>query len=308
MSVDRLIEAIERKKNPTVLGLDPQPEHIPPEILNKHIERPDSPSGKNALLEGLCGATEEYVLGLLDALCGVVPAVKPQCAFYEALGPGGAAVLQRVILAAKERGLYVIADAKRGDIDSTAKAYSSAYLGRTEVMGELVPVYDADALTVNPYLGSDNLKAFMKDCKDYEKMVFVLCKTSNRSSVEVQELMAGDRPLYRVIAEQISRAGRGTAGQYGYQAAGIVAGATYPETIRQLREWHPELFFLVPGYGSQGGKGADASAAFDKLGRGAVVNNSRGICCAWQKTGKPYKDAALKAALDMRGDLTKYIY
>ncbi|MCL1807863.1 MAG: orotidine-5'-phosphate decarboxylase [Oscillospiraceae bacterium] len=302
MSVDRLIEAIEAKKNPTVLGLDPYPDHIPPEILDKHAAK------HGQTLKTLQGAYKEYIFALIDALHDLVPAVKLQSACYESLGPGGVEVLRQGVLRARKKGLYVIVDAKRGDIGSTSKAYSSAYLGRVELGDTLIPVFDADGLTVNPYLGSDNLDPFLKDCKMYDKMIFVLCKTSNRSSSEVQELMAGDRPLYRVIAEQVSRAGRQLAGKYGYLNTAIVAGATQPSAIRQLRKDHPELFFLVPGYGAQGGKAEDIAAAFDKQGRGAVVNNSRGICCAWQKDDSvPFTEAARKAAIGMRGDLQKAI-
>jgi orotidine-5'-phosphate decarboxylase len=302
MAVDRLIEAIEQKKNPTVLGLDPQPGHIPPDILERHTGE----CGQT--LEALCGAYREYVFAIIEALHDVVPAVKFQSACYEALGPGGMEVLRQGILYARERGLFVIADAKRGDIGSTSEAYSAAWLGRTVFDGTELAVFDADALTVNPYLGSDNLKPFLKDCETYDKMVFVLVKTSNRSSEEVQELPAGDRPLYRVIAEQVSRAGRRLAGRYGYLSAGIVAGATQPAAVAQLRKDHPELFFLVPGYGAQGGKAGDLASAFDRNGRGAVVNNSRGICCAWQKAGAgDHKDAARKAAIRMREDLAKAI-
>ncbi|MDR0325340.1 MAG: orotidine-5'-phosphate decarboxylase [Oscillospiraceae bacterium] len=302
MSVDRLIEMVGEKKNPTVLGLDPYPDHIPPAVTEKHTEK------HGQTLKALQRAYKEYILALIDALYDIVPAVKLQSACYEALGPGGMEVLRQGILAARNRGLYVIVDAKRGDIGSTSKAYSSAFLGRVALGDTLLPVYDADAMTVNPYLGSDNLIPFLKDCEAYDKMVFVLCKTSNRSSAEVQELMAGDRPLYRVIAEQVSRSGRHLVGKYGYQNAAIVAGATQPTAIRQLRKDHPELFFLVPGYGTQGGKAADIAFAFDKQGRGAVVNNSRGICCAWQEDESvPYTDAARKAAVDMRDDLRKAI-
>ena len=300
MSVDRLIEAIEAKKNPTVLGLDPYPDHIPPAVLEKYVAE------RGQTLEALQGAYGEYITALIDALCDVVPAVKLQSACYEALGPGGMEVLRRGIQTARARGLYVIVDAKRGDIGSTSKAYSSAFLGRVALGDALLPVFDADGLTVNPYLGSDNLAPFLADCEAYDKMIFVLCKTSNRSSADIQEQMAGDRPLYRVVAEQVSRAGRRLTGQYGYQAAAVVAGATQPSAIRQLRKDHPELFFLVPGYGSQGGKAADIAYAFDRRGRGAAVNNSRGICCAWRDGHEgSYTDAARKAAADMREDLRK---
>jgi orotidine-5'-phosphate decarboxylase len=302
MGIDRLIEAIGQKKNPTVLGLDPQPGHIPPAVMEKHTAK------HGATLKALQSAYKETVFAIIDALCDIVPAVKFQSACYEALGPGGMEVLRQGILWARNRGLFVIADAKRGDIGSTSEAYSSAWLGRTAAGETLLPVFDADALTVNPYLGSDNLLPFLKDCKEYDKMVFVLAKTSNKSSAEVQELTAGDRPLYRVVAEQVSRSGRHLTGQYGYLSTGIVAGATQPAAVKRLRKDHPELFFLVPGYGSQGGKAEDLAPAFDRHGRGAIVNNSRGIFCAWKKNDSAdYAGAARKAAIRMKEDINKAI-
>jgi orotidine-5'-phosphate decarboxylase len=302
LSVDRLIEAIDEKQNPTVLGLDPQPDHIPPGILDTFVEE------RGKTLSALCGAYEAYITALIEAASDIVPAVKLQSACYEALGPEGMEVFRRGIQTARAHGLYVIADAKRGDIGSTSKAYSAAFLGRTEFAGVPLPVFDADALTVNPYLGSDNLNPFLQDCEKYGKMVFVLTKTSNPSAAEVQEQIVEGRPLYEVIADQVSASGRPLAGRYGYLNTGIVAGATQPEAIRQLRALHPELFFLVPGYGAQGGSASGLAAAFDRDGRGAVVNNSRGIGLAWKKTGKSLGDAAREAALAMRDDLRSIQY
>lgn len=301
MSVDRLIESIRRKKNPTVLGLDPQPEHVPPEMMRKAIEE------QGETLAALASAYESFNRIMINALSDLVPAVKLQSACYEMLGAEGIRVFQSTIAMAREQGLYVIADAKRGDIGSTSSAYSAAFLGRVAVGSKTLTVFDADALTVNPYLGSDNLAPFIKDCKEYDKMLFILCKTSNPSSSEVQELVVGDRPLYRVIAEQVSRAGQNLRGDSGYLQLGIVAGATQPGAMKTLRARHPELFFLVPGYGAQGGKAEDIAYAFGKYGLGAIVNNSRGITCAYQKTGGDPADAARQAAVAMRDDLCSYI-
>ena len=299
MSADRLQEAVFQKRNPTVLGLDPQPEHIPPDILAKHT------AVKGETLAAMAAAYEEVNFALIDALCDIVPAVKLQSACYEALGQEGIAVFGSTINYARAHGLYVMADAKRGDIGSTSKAYSAAFLGRTKVGGSLLPVFDTDALTVNPYLGSDNLMPFLQDCKDYDKMVFVLCKTSNRSSSEVQDLIVGDTQLYRIIAGQISRQCAHLMGSCGYLSAGIVVGATQPHQMKTLRKEHPELFFLVPGYGAQGGKAEDLAHAFDSRGGGAIVNNSRGICCAWQRVEMPLADAARREATAMRDVLQK---
>lgn len=302
MSIDRLIEKIRDLANPTVVGLDPRTEYLPENLLKKHLD------AHGETPEAVAGAYLEFNKGILDALRGVVPAVKPQCAFYEAFGPAGMETFRQTLMYAAELGYYVIADAKRGDIGSTSKAYSEAFLGQVQIGSAAYTAFPCDALTVNPYLGSDNLNEFLKDCDAYGKMVFVLCKTSNPSSIEVQEMMAGDRPLYRLIAEQADRAGTKRQGVYGYSSVAAVAGATHPAQLRSLREEFPHLFFLVPGYGAQGGDVFDIVGAFDKYGRGAAVNNSRGIICAWQKakTGD-YAAAALEAATAMRDAIRGHV-
>ncbi|MCL2030826.1 MAG: orotidine-5'-phosphate decarboxylase [Oscillospiraceae bacterium] len=302
MSVDRLIERIRDFANPTVAGLDPRMEYLPEDLLKKHFD------ALGETPEAVAAAYLEFNKGILDALQDIVPAVKPQCAFYEALGPAGMETFRQTLLYAAELGYYVIADAKRGDIGSTARAYSEAFLGTLAIGSAAYTAFPCDALTVNPYLGSDNLKEFLKDCDEYGKMVFVLCKTSNPSSIDVQEMMAGHRPLYKVVAEQADRAGAKRRGAYGYSPVGVVAGATHPAQLRALREEFPHLFFLVPGYGAQGGDVFDILDAFDRHGRGAVINNSRGIICAWQKakTGD-YAAAARKAAAAMRDRIRKHV-
>ncbi len=298
MAVDQLIELISRSKNPTVVGLDPRPEYIPPALMDAALAQ------KGETLEAVSDAYFLFNKGLIDALCDIVPAVKLQSACYEMLGPDGMRCLRDSALYAREQGLFVIVDAKRGDIGSTAEAYSAAFLGKVRVGSAELEAFPADALTINPYLGSDNLAPFLEDCKAYDKMVFVLCKTSNRSSVEVQELPVAGRPLYRVIAEQCARAGDALMGTQGYSSVGVVIGATHPGHLQQLRRRYPELFFLVPGYGAQGGAAEDVAGAFDKYGRGAIVNNSRGILCAWQKDDPArWAEAARQKALEMRDAL-----
>lgn len=302
MSVDRLIEAVARLKNPAVMGLDPRPSLVPPEIMGRHIDE------KGETLEAAAGAFLEFNLGLLELAHGIIPAVKPQLACYEALGPAGMSALRDTLLRAREMGYYVIADAKRGDIGSTSKDYSAAYLGRVTIGSTRHEPFPADAMTVNPYLGSDNLNEFLEDCRLYDKMVFVLCKTSNKSSIELQELMAGDRPLYWVVAGQCERAGDALPGKNGYSSVGMVVGVTHPIQLRRLRERFPSAYFLVPGYGAQGGSADDAADAFDKYGRGALVNSSRGIIGAWQKRPETdWKDAARSAMEDMRDALRKAV-
>ena len=213
-------------------------------------------------------------------------------------------MLERTIRYAKKKGFFVIADIKRGDIGSTAAAYSEGWLGKTKVGDELLPGFDADCVTLNGYMGSDAIKPFLKDAEAEDKCVFALVRTSNPSAIELQDMVAGDRVVYKVMAELVDRWGKTTSvGQYGYNRVGAVTGATYPSDLRQLRKMLPHTFFLVPGYGAQGGTAEDVHYAFDRYGRGAIVNSSRGIMCAWKKTGHDgvdYAAAARDAALEMR--------
>lgn len=273
--MDALIEKILQKDNPTVAGLDPRPAHLPPEL--KELP-PDE-------------AYLKFNMGLIDALADVVPAIKPQAACYEALGAAGVAVLEKTIAASREAGLYVISDAKRGDIGSTAEAYAEAWLGD----GPL----GSDAVTVNPYLGSDGILPFLASGRD----IFALVKTSNPSSAELQDADCGGEPLYMRAARLLERLGTDSVGEYGYSRIGAVVGATHPAELTKLRALFPNMFFLVPGYGAQGGGAADVAGAFDGRGLGAVINSSRGIIAAWKKTGGDWKDAARAEALLMRAAL-----
>ena len=304
MSFDVLQDKIRAKKNPTVAGLDARVEYVPPFILKKYTEQYGETLGAAAQ------AVLEFDLGLIDALADVVPAVKPQSAYFEMLGWQGMKALEEVISHAKSKGLFVIADVKRGDSGTTAAAYSEAGLGTTRVGGAVCPVFDADCVTLNGYMGSDAVKPFLQDCVERDKCAFVLAKTSNPSSVELQDMVAGDRIVYTVMGDLIQRWGKGTAGKYGYQALGAVVGATHPSVLKELRYRLDRTFFLVPGYGAQGGTAADVRYAFDELGRGAVVNASRSIMCAWKKTGRDgadYQEAARAAAETMRDEIRQYV-
>ena len=304
MSFDHLQNLIKAKKNPTVAGLDPKPEYVPPHILNASL-------GKyGETLEGAADAIYRFNIGLIDALCDIVPAVKPQAAFYERLGWQGMMVLQETIRYARAKGLFVIADAKRGDIGSTAQAYSEAWLGRTKVGGNSLAAFDADCVTINGYLGSDGIDPFLETCRAEDKCLFTLVKTSNPSSGELQDMVAGDRVVYQVMGDLNARLSQEDIGVYGYSRAGAVVGATYPSDLRSLRKRLEHTFFLVPGYGAQGGTAEDVRFAFDKYGRGAIVNASRSIMCAWQKTGhegQDFQDAARAAAEAMRDDIRQYV-
>lgn len=304
MSFDALQELIRARKNPTVAGLDPKPEYVP-----EHI-RKACYAQYGETLQGAAEAIWEFNKGLIDALCDIVPAVKPQAAYYERLGWRGMEVMERTIRYAKEKGMFVIADIKRGDIGSTAQAYSDGWLGRTRVGEQDLPVFEADCVTLNGYMGSDALNPFIDTCKTEDKCLFVLVKTSNPSSGELQDMVAGDRVVYKVIGDLTERLGKGTAGKYGYQLTGAVVGATYPSDLRELRRRLEHTFFLVPGYGAQGGTAEDVQYAFNKYGHGAIVNSSRGIMCAWQKTGRDgqdYQDAARAAAAAMRDDIKRFV-
>ena len=304
MSFDILQDKIKEKKNPTVAGLDARVEYIPPHILKKYT------SQYGETLQAAALAVEEFDCSLIDALCDVVPAVKPQSAYFEMLGWRGMETLKEVITHAKGKGLYVIADIKRGDIGTTATAYAEGWLGTTRVGETDCAAFDADCVTLNGYMGSDAIKPFLDQCVARNKSAFVLAKTSNPSSVELQDMVAGDRVVYTVMGDLIERWGKDTAGKYGYNALGAVVGATHPSVLKELRRRLEHTFFLVPGYGAQGGTAADVRCAFDELGRGAIVNASRSIMCAWTKTGKDgmdYQEAARAAAEQMRDELREYI-
>ena len=304
MSFDVLQDKIKARKNPTVAGLDARVEYVPPHILKKYTGR------HGETLEAAAGAVLEFDKGLIDTLADVVPAVKPQSAYFELLGWRGMRALEEVIAYAKSKGLFVIADVKRGDIGTTAAAYSEAWLGSTQVGGTACPVFDADCVTLNGYMGSDAVKPFLQDCTGRDKCAFVLAKTSNPSSMELQDIVAGDRLVYTVMGDLIQRWAAGTEGKYHFQALGAVVGATHPSVLKELRYRLDKTFFLVPGYGAQGGTAADVRFAFNELGRGAIVNASRSIMCAWQKTGRDgadYQEAARAAAEQMRDEIRQYV-
>ena len=304
MSFDALQEKIRAKKNPTVAGLDPKPEQIPPHILKASYET------YGETLQGAAEAVWTFNQGLIDALCDVVPAVKPQAAYYERLGWRGLEVMERTIAYAREKDLFVIADIKRGDIGSTAQAYADAWLGETRVGEASHPVFNADCVTLNGYMGSDTIEPFAEACKAGDKCLFLLVKTSNPGSGELQNMVAGDRLVYKVMGDMTAKLGKGTEGRYGFHLAGAVVGATYPSDMRELRRRLEHTFFLVPGYGAQGGTAEDVQYAFNKYGHGAIVNASRSIMCAWQKTGRDgtdYQEAARAAAVAMRDDIRKYV-
>ncbi|MGN1456859.1 MAG: orotidine-5'-phosphate decarboxylase [Acutalibacteraceae bacterium] len=305
MSFDRLIKGILKMQNPTVAGLDPKLDFIPDYIKEEAYEK----YGKT--LDGAAEALFEFNKGLIDALCDIVPAVKPQAAYYEMYGWQGVRTLQRTIDYAKQKGMFVITDGKRNDIGTTMEAYANAHLGSTDIEGENVEAFGADALTVNGYLGSDGVNPVIKVSSQNDKGMFILVKTSNPSSGELQDRkLDDDTTIYRTMGTMCEKWGEQLMGEYGYSGVGAVVGATYPEQLGELRKALPHTFFLVPGYGAQGGGAKDVAPAFDENGLGAIINSSRGIMCAWKKEGcdpKDFAQAARREAIRMRDEIVSYI-
>ena len=301
--IDSLIDKIKEMNNPTVLGLDPRYEMLPECVTRKYSKDNQS----------ICEAFLEYNKKLIDSVCDIIPAVKPQMAFYEIYGPQGIECFRETCEYAKSKGMIVIADGKRGDIGSTAAGYSSAYLGKVGI-DDKKSTYDIDFLTVNPYLGSDGVKPFVKDCEEYNKGIFVLVKTSNPSSGELQDLELKDgKKVYEKMADMVSSWGESLIGKYGYSSVAAVVGATYPAQIEELRKIMPHVFFLIPGYGAQGGKAEDIAKAFEN-GIGGIVNSSRGLMCAYQKdeykekySEEDYGLATRDEAIKMRDELNRAI-
>ncbi len=298
--MDKLIEQIQAKQNPTVAGLDPKLDYIPAYIL----EKAEKEYGKT--LQGAAQAILEFNKGLIDALADVVPAVKPQSAYYESYGLPGLWAMQETITYAQKKGMYVILDVKRNDIGSTAGAYSAAYLGETDVWGTKVRAFTPDCVTVNGYLGTDGVAPFIKDCTEFDRDIFVLVKTSNPSSGELQDLKVDGEAVYEKMAKLVDSWGADNIGKHGYSHVGCVVGATWPQQAKVARRLMPHAYFLVPGYGAQGGGAQDVMPCFNQDGLGAIINSSRGIMCAYQKQGLPgeaFAEAARKEAIRMRDDI-----
>jgi orotidine-5'-phosphate decarboxylase len=283
---DRLADAVRRKGNPLCVGLDPRWESLPGAVRGRFS--PDS-------LDGVAGAVETFSLRILELVADLVPVVKPQSAFFEACGPAGMAALQRAIRRAKDLGLIVILDAKRGDIASTAGAYADAAFAGPRIDGRRLPVWDADALTVNPYLGRDAVEPFLVGAREADRGVFVLVRTSNPGSGMFQGLEAGGRKLYRHVAAAVAEWNRPGIATCGLGDVGAVVGATHPAELAELRAALPACWFLVPGYGAQGGTAQDLAAAFRADGLGAVVNSSRGVTFPFHPDDPSWEQAVLSA-------------
>ncbi len=300
--IDQLIKKIQETEAPIVVGLDPMLDYVPERLKREAFAK------FGETLEGAGEAIWEFNRGIIDQIWDVVPAVKPQIAMYEQFGIPGLEAFQKTAAYAKEKGLLVIGDIKRGDIGSTSLAYAVGHLGKVKVGNREYAPFTEDFVTVNPYLGSDGIHPFLDVCKAEKKGIFVLVKTSNPSSGEFQDRQIEGRPLYEWVGEQVSRWGEELMGE-SYSYVGAVVGATYPEIGKSLRKLMPNTFILVPGYGAQGGSGKDLKAFFNEDGLGAIVNSSRGIIAAYRQAPyasfgeEGYAGAARQAALDMKADL-----
>ena len=274
--INRLVAQIKKTGAPIVVGLDPMMKFIPEHIKEKAFAE------FGETLEGAAEAIWQYNKAIVDAIYELVPAVKPQIAMYEQFGLPGLSAFYKTVQYCKEKGLVVIGDIKRGDIGSTSEAYAVGHLGKVQVGSRSYYGFDEDFVTVNPYLGSDGVNPFIKVCKEEKKGIFILVKTSNPSSGEFQDRVIDGRPLYELVGEKVSQWGDELMG-YGYSYVGAVVGATYPEMGKVLRKIMPKTFILVPGYGAEGGKGADLVHFFNEDGLGAIVNSSRGIIAAYKQ-------------------------
>ena len=301
--INKLISNIRKTNAPIVVGLDPMLNYIPEHIQKKAFAE------FGETLEGAAEAIWQYNKGIVDATFDLIPAVKPQIAMYEQFGIPGLIAYKKTVEYCKSKDLVVIGDIKRGDIGSTSAAYAVGHLGQVQVGSKKYAGFDEDFATVNPYLGSDGVKPFMDVCKEEKKGIFVLVKTSNPSSGEFQDRVIDGRPLYELVGEKVAQWGDGLKGE-GYCYVGAVVGATYPEMGKVLRKIMPKTFILVPGYGAQGGKGADLVHFFNEDGLGAIVNSSRGIIAAYKQEkynefgAENYADASRAAVKDMIADIS----
>lgn len=281
---DRLAAAVRRHGNPVLVGLDPRAAQLPPGLLD---------SGDSHQPTKVADAFRRFCCGVIDVVAPLVPAVKPQAAFFEQLGPAGMQALADCIQHARHAGLLVILDGKRNDIGSTAEAYAEAYLAPAPAAN-----WGSDALTVSPYLGDDSLEPFVAACRSSGTGIFVLVKTSNPGGGTFQDLLCDGQPLYRHVGGLVERLAVATAGECGYGAVGAVVGATYPAQLEELREAMPHAWILIPGFGSQGGTAADVAAGFDARGLGAIVNNSRGIIFAHARQEYAGRRGSWQAAVE----------
>ncbi|MDE5777704.1 MAG: orotidine-5'-phosphate decarboxylase [Lachnospiraceae bacterium] len=301
--INTLVEKISNLNAPVVVGLDPMLSYVPEHIKKAAFEQ------YGETLEGAAEAVWQFNKGIVDAVCDLIPAVKPQIAMYEQFGIPGLSAFEKTCAYCKEKGLVVIGDVKRGDIGSTSAAYAVGHIGKVQVGSNTYSGFSEDFVTVNPYLGTDGVKPFVDVCKENNKGIFVLVKTSNPSSGEFQDQLVDGVPLYELVAKKVVEWGEECMGNT-YSNVGCVVGATYPEMGRVLRKMMPKTYILVPGYGAQGGKAEDLVHYFNADGLGAIVNSSRGIIAAYKQDkyekfgAENYADASRQAVVDMIQDIT----
>ena len=304
-AIDILIEKIKETGNPTVIGVDTRYELVPECVKNKYSKD----------IKGMCEAMLEYSKALIDATYDIIPAVKLQSAYFEMYGVEGISLYKEMIDYCKSKNMIVMADVKRGDIGSTSAGYSKAYLGKNIINEREEGIFDVDFATVNPYMGSDCVMPFVEDCKKFNKGIFVLVKTSNKSSGELQDLKTEDgEEIYKKVAKLVNQWGEELIGENGYSSVSAVVGATYPKQLKELRALMPHSYFLIPGYGAQGGKAEDIALGFDSNGLGGIVNATRSLMCAyksdrWKDKFKEedYAKATRAEAIRMRDELTTAI-
>jgi orotidine-5'-phosphate decarboxylase len=300
--INKLCKKITDLKAPIVVGLDPMLNYVPEEIKKAAFEQ------FGETLEGAGEAIWQFNKAIVDATADLIPAVKPQIAMYEQFGIPGLVAFKKTVDYCKEKDLVVIGDIKRGDIGSTSAAYAVGHVGKVQVGSKRYAAFDEDFVTVNPYLGSDGIQPFIDVCKEENKGIFVLVKTSNPSSGEFQDQLVDGKPLYELVGKKVAEWGELHMGE-AYSYVGCVVGATYPEMGKVLRKIMPKTFILVPGYGAQGGKAEDLVPYFNKDGLGAIINSSRGIIAAYKQEkyskfgSENFADASRQAVFDMREDI-----
>ena len=300
--INKLVSKIQKTNAPIVVGLDPTLDFVPEHIQKKAFAE------FGETLEGAAEALWLFNKEIIDATYDLIPAVKPQIAMYETFGVEGMQAYKRTLDYARSKDLVIIGDIKRGDIGSTSEAYAIGHLGKVKVGSNVLSGFNEDFATINPYMGSDSVHPFIKVCKEENKGLFVLVKTSNPSSGEFQDRLIDGRPLYEHVGEKVAEWGATHMGD-SYSYVGAVVGATYPEMGKTLRKLMPKTFILVPGYGAQGGKGADLVHYFNEDGLGAIVNSSRGIIAAYKmeqyaKFGaENFAEASRQAVIDMISDI-----
>ncbi|MBQ7535607.1 MAG: orotidine-5'-phosphate decarboxylase [Stomatobaculum sp.] len=300
--IRKLIQKIRETGAPICVGLDPMLSYIPEHITAKAFEE------KGANPEGAAEAVWQFNKAIIDATWDLIPSVKPQIAMYEQFGIPGLVAYEKTVRYCQEKGLIVIGDAKRGDIGSTSAAYAAGHLGAVQIGEKEFSAFGTDMVTVNPYFGTDGVKPFVEACNKYDKGIFILVKTSNPSGGEFQDRLIDGKPLYEHVADKVMEWGAMSM-DGEWSNVGAVVGATYPEMLSELRVIMPHTFFLVPGYGAQGGTAEDLKRAFDKEGIGAVVNSSRGIIAAWKKESyrqfgaENFEQASRQAVIDMIKDI-----